>query len=122
MVGPSLLVSPQLQPNQSTVTAIFPSENGVFWRNFFTYEKVDTSSGDNVTVDAVLSTIPVHIRSGSVILLHAEPAYTLTETREGPYALLVSLDGKGYAQGVAKVDDGISQPGTLSPFSMRGFR
>lgn len=64
-----------------------------------------------MTVDAPLGSIPVHIRSGSALLLHAKPEYTLTETREGPYAMVVSLDDSGVANGVAKIDDGVSLPG-----------
>ena len=64
-----------------------------------------------MTVDAPLGSIPVHVRSGSVLLLHAKAEYTLTETRQGPYALLVSLDNAGVANGVAKIDDGVSLPG-----------
>jgi len=42
--------------------------------------------------------------------LHQEPGYTIYETREGPYALLVSLNAAGTAFGTAYVDDGISFP------------
>jgi len=42
--------------------------------------------------------------------LHQEPGYTIYETREGPYALLVSLNVAGTAFGTAYVDDGISFP------------
>ena len=111
LVGDSILVTPQLHPNSSTVSGVFPSADGVTWTNWFTHEVVDTSSGENVTVEAPLSTIPVHVRSGRVLLLHSNPAYTLTETRSGGYGLLVTLDGKGYAEGWAKLDDGLSWPG-----------
>jgi alpha-glucosidase len=115
MIGSSILVTPQLQPNQSTVTGNFPTEDGVTWTNFFTHEKLDTSAGDTVSVAAPLGSIPVHVRSGSIILMHADVEYTLTDTRNGSYGLLVTLDGKGYAEGVAKIDDGNSFPGALSP-------
>ncbi|KAK4687888.1 alpha-glucosidase, partial [Tremellales sp. Uapishka_1] len=108
LVGPSILVTPQLQPNQSTVTGQFPNENGVFWYDWWTHEKMQ--SGGEQTVPAGLGEIPVHVRSGSVLLLHDSAEYTLTETRESGYAMLVTLDGKGYAEGVAKIDDGLSWP------------
>jgi len=42
--------------------------------------------------------------------MHAEPAYTIEETRQGPFSLLVSLGSNGTAAGDAYVDDGISDP------------
>ena len=111
MVGPAILVTPQLEPGQSTVTGTFPSAGGVTWTNFFTHEKVDTSNGEVVEVDAPLSTIPVHVRSGSAILMHSTVGYTLTETKAGGYSILVVLDHNGEASGSAKVDDGMSWPG-----------
>jgi alpha-glucosidase len=71
---------------------------------------VNATSGGNTTLDAPLSHINVHIRNNSAILLHQEPGYTIYETREGPYALLVSLNAAGMAFGTAYVDDGISFP------------
>lgn len=58
--------------------------------------------------------VPVHIRDGSVLLLHAEPAYTTYETRQGPFSLLVSQAADGYAMGSAYLDDGESVPPTPS--------
>jgi alpha-glucosidase len=112
LVGSSVLVTSVLQPNESTTTGIFPSADGTTWTDWWTHQKVDTSKSDNVTLDLPLGEIGVHVRSGSVLLLHADPGYTLTETREGGYEVLVVLDGKGYAEGTAKIDDGVSLPGT----------
>lgn len=42
--------------------------------------------------------------------MHQEPAYTIYETRQGPYSLLVSLNAAGTAWGDAYVDDGESFP------------
>ena len=62
----------------------------------------------------------MHVRDGAAILLHAQPGYTTAETRQGPYALLVTLDGEGRASGTAYVDDGESVPPT--PHTTLGFR
>ena len=48
----------------------------------------------------------MHIRDGSALLLHAAPAYTIHDTRAGPYSLLVSQAADGYAFGTAYLDDG----------------
>ena len=63
-------------------------------------------------LDAPLGHINVHIRDGSAILLHEEPVYTIAETREGPYSLLVSQAADGYAFGTAYIDDGETVPPT----------
>ena len=54
----------------------------------------------------------MHIRDGAALLLHAAPAYTVADTRAGPYALLVAQAADGYAFGTAYVDDGESVPPT----------
>jgi len=66
-----------------------------------------------------LGKINVHIRSGSVILIHDKPAYSLTETRESPYGLVIHLDAKGEAKGEAVLDDGLAIDGKL-PRLQRG--
>lgn len=71
---------------------------------------MNATSGGNTTLDAPISYINVHIRDNSALLLHQEPGYTIYETREGPYSLLVSLNAAGTAFGTAYVDDGISFP------------
>lgn len=42
--------------------------------------------------------------------MHAKPAYTIYETRQGPFALLVSQDSSNHAFGTAYLDDGESYP------------
>ncbi|KZV75263.1 glycoside hydrolase family 31 protein [Peniophora sp. CONT] len=109
MIGRDILVSPVTSPNVTTVDAYFPGENTT-WRDWYTHEVVDTTPGTPTTLSAPLSHIPVHIRSGSILLLHAHPAYTTKETRSKPYTLLVSLDNDGQAFGTAYIDDGESNP------------
>jgi len=70
---------------------------------------VNPSVGTTI-LPAPLGHINVHIRDGSVLLLHSNPAYTTEETRQGPYSLLVSLDSQSFAYGSAYIDDGISSP------------
>ncbi|KAH7100202.1 glycosyl hydrolases family 31-domain-containing protein [Auriculariales sp. MPI-PUGE-AT-0066] len=111
LVGRDILVTPVLEPSATTVDGVFPgSTSGTTWRDWYTHRLVNTTGGSSITLEAPLSHINVHIRSGSVILLHAEPGYTIKETRDGPFALLVSLDANGTAHGTAYLDDGISDP------------
>ena len=73
---------------------------------------VNASIGANTTLNAPLGTINVHVRDGSAILLHSQPAYTIEETRQGPYSLLVSQATDGYAFGTAYIDDSETVPPT----------
>ncbi|KAG2343401.1 glycoside hydrolase family 31 protein [Suillus weaverae] len=110
LVGSNILVTPVLTPGASTVEGIFPGRGSVVWRDWYTHATVNATSGGNTTLDAPISHINVHIRDNSALLLHQEPGYTIYETREGPYSLLVSLNAAGTAFGTAYVDDGISFP------------
>lgn len=73
---------------------------------------VNGSVGANTTLAAPLGHINVHIRDGAAILLHAQPGYTITETRASPFNLLVSLSADGRAFGSAYLDDGETVPPT----------
>ncbi|KAH7909433.1 glycoside hydrolase family 31 protein [Hygrophoropsis aurantiaca] len=110
LVGSDILVTPVLTPGATTVDGIFPGRGSVVWRDWYTHAVVNATIGGNTTLDAPLSHINVHIRDNSALLLHQQPAYTIYETRQGPYSLLISLTADGNAFGTAYVDDGISYP------------
>ncbi|KAF9563513.1 hypothetical protein CPC08DRAFT_324975 [Agrocybe pediades] len=110
LVGRDILVTPVLTPNASTVEGLFPGRGAVVWRDWYTHDVVQSVPREPTTLSAPLGHINVHIRDGSAILLYAKPAYTIEETRQGPFSLLVSLTSQGAAQGSAYIDDGISFP------------
>ncbi|EJF67386.1 hypothetical protein DICSQDRAFT_151660 [Dichomitus squalens LYAD-421 SS1] len=114
LIGRDILVTPVLTPNVSSVAGVFPGRGNTVWRDWYTHEAVDVPAtpGENVTLDAPLGHINVHVRDGAAILLYAQPGYTVTETAAGPYSLLVTLDKGGHAFGTAYVDDGESVPPT----------
>lgn len=128
LVGRNILVTPVLTPNATTVegeqfagifgcntnrcVAVLPGQGSVIWRDWWTHEVVNGTDSGDVTLPAPLGHINVHVRDGSAILLHAQPAYTIEETQQGPYSLLVSLTRNGDAIGHAYVDDGVSLPPT----------
>ncbi|KAJ3758275.1 glycoside hydrolase family 31 protein [Lentinula raphanica] len=109
LVGGDVLVTPVLTPNVSTVEGYFPGRGQVTWRDFYTHAVVNATKG-TATLSAPLGHINVHVRGGSALLLHAKPGYTTTETREGPFSLLVSLESTGHAFGTAYIDDGLTNP------------
>jgi alpha-glucosidase len=108
MLGPSILVTPVLEPQVDTVKGVFPgiAEGGV-WYDWYTQEKVQAEAGVNMTIKAPLGHIPVFVRGGSVIATQ-EPGYTTTESRRNPWSLLVALSAGGEAEGELYLDDGES--------------
>ena len=56
LIGDSVLVTPVMEVNTSTVQGYFPGTDG--WRSWFTHEAIDSTSGQ-VTLQAPLGTIPV---------------------------------------------------------------
>ncbi|KAF8436228.1 glycoside hydrolase family 31 protein [Boletus edulis BED1] len=112
LIGRDILVTPVLTPGTTTVKGIFPGRGDVIWRDWYTHAVVNATPGDLTTLDAPIGHINVHIRDNAALLLHHCPAYTIAETRAGPYALLVSLSKTGSAFGTSYLDDGISPPPT----------
>ena len=82
----------------------------MIWRDWYTHDAVDLTPGQPTTLSAPLGHINVHIRDGAALLLHAKPTYTIEETRQGPYSLLISQTAQGVAHGSAYIDDGLSSP------------
>jgi len=89
---------------------IFPGRGSIIWRDWYTHAVVNTTAGEPTILSAPLNHINVHIRDGSIFLLHSKPSYTITETSQGPYSLLVSLSPTLHAFGTAYIDDGESYP------------
>ncbi|KAJ7191329.1 glycosyl hydrolases family 31-domain-containing protein [Mycena pura] len=110
LVGRDILVTPVLTSNVSTVDGIFPGRGKTIWRDWYTHDVINATVGANTTLSAPLGHINVHIRDGAALLLHASPAYTVEETRQGPFALLVAQSRDGSAFGTAYIDDGLSDP------------
>lgn len=108
LLGPSILVTPVLEPQVSTVNGVFPGiADGEVWYDWYTQTKVDAQAGVNTTIDAPLGHIPVFVRGGSVLPTQ-EPGYTTTDSRKNPWGLLVALSADGDASGELYIDDGES--------------
>lgn len=108
MSGPSLLVTPVLEPLATTVKGIFPGvANGTIWYDWYSLQKVNASAGENVTLAAPLVHQPIHVRGGSIIPMQ-QAGNTTKTSRKMPWSLLVALDQSGQAQGELYLDDGIS--------------
>lgn len=103
--GPSLLVSPVVVENSTSVDIYVP--NTLFY-DFFTLEAVN-GTGSTITVNDVgYDTMPLHIRSGAVIPLRTGEAMTVNENRQLPFHLIIAPNATGSAEGYLRLDDGIS--------------
>lgn len=109
LLGPSILVTPVLTPQASSVDGVFPGWNTqTRWYDWYTGVLAnEVGSSGNVTIQAPLGHIPVYVRGGSVVV-GQEPGYSIAESREGEWKVLVALDGEGKAGGEVYVDDGVS--------------
>lgn len=108
LLGPSILVTPVLEPNVSTVRGVFPGVGqGEKWYDWYEQRAVDARPGENKTLDAPLGHINVFVRGGSVLPMQ-EPKLTTREARKTPWALLVALGSTGTASGSLYLDDGES--------------
>lgn len=106
LLGPALLVSPALHEGQLTVGAYFPNGGADGTTVWYPLKGGESSvpvvctggEGKIVTLDTPLSAFNVHIRSGSIIPLHAgsdatgAAPLTTVAARALPYELLVALD------------------------------
>ena len=108
LLGPSLLITPVLQPQVNTTMGVFPGvADGTIWYDWHTLQNVNAQAGVNTSVAAPLGHIPVHIRGGS-ILPNQEPGNTTTTSRQNPYSLIIAVDSNGEANGSLYLDDGES--------------
>ena len=108
LLGPSLMVCPVLGQGLTEAHCVFPGvAQGEVWYDWYTQERMDVQPGENKTISAPLSHIPVFIR-GNSILPQQEALYTTNECRNSPWSLLVALNSDGDATGQLYVDDGES--------------
>lgn len=105
MLGPSILITPVLVPQATTVRGTFPGDQP--WYDWYTYEKLSVAPGENKTISAPLTHIPVHIRGGCIIASQ-KPGNTTKATRLNPWTLIVAVDNQQNAIGDVYLDDGIS--------------
>jgi len=107
MLGPSILITPVLAPLLRAAQGVFPGVPTTRWYDWYTLEEVQAQPGQNVTLDAPLEHIPVHVRGGSIIASQV-PGNTTKTTRSNPWSVLVALDANQQAEGELYLDDGVS--------------
>ncbi|KAI0648507.1 alpha-glucosidase [Trametes meyenii] len=106
LYGPSILVSPVLEENTTSVSVYYPDE--AFY-DFLDLTKTHVPGGGVVQLtDVNLTSIPVAIRGGVVLPLREKGAMTTAALRETDFELVVAPALDGTAEGALYVDDGIS--------------
>jgi alpha-glucosidase len=108
--GDSILVSPVTEENSTSVDVYLPKD--IFY-DFLTYQPVQ-GNGATVSLSNVnFTSIPVHIKGGSVLPLRASSAMTTKALREKDFKIVVAPGSDDKAMGQLYLDDGVS----LSPKS-----
>ena len=104
--GPSLLISPIMEPYALSVALYFPPAR---WYNLYTGD-VTSQDGGHWSSEAVLpyTNIPLHVRGGAILPLQ-RPALNTTFSRLNKMALIAALDTRGSARGSLFWDDGTSR-------------
>lgn len=103
--GSSLLISPVLDPGVDTVTATLPAGT---WYDFYNGSLILMAQTGNITLDAPLEKINLHIHEGSILPLQ-EPNTTTYVSRGNGFELRAAISPKtGSAKGALYYDDGDS--------------
>ena len=103
--GQGLLISPVTEENVTDVTFYLPNDQ---YYDFFTHQPV-RGNGKNMTLTNVdYTSIPVHVRGGSIIPMRVDGANTTTALRKLDFNVLVAPGMDGTAKGSLYLDDGDS--------------
>ncbi|KAI0806671.1 alpha-glucosidase [Fomes fomentarius] len=102
--GPSILVSPVIEENSTSVDVYYPNEL------FYDFHTLEAQQGNGATTlsNVNFTAIPVSIKGGAVLPLRAKSAQTTVALRRQDFELVVAPDVRGTASGSLYFDDGVS--------------
>ncbi|EIN04606.1 alpha-glucosidase [Punctularia strigosozonata HHB-11173 SS5] len=105
LFGPSVLVSPVTEDDATSVSFYLPNDR---FYDFATLAPVE-GTGAQVTLENVnFTSIPLHIKGGSVLPLRVSGAMTTKALRATDFELVVAPGRNGRATGKLYADDGVS--------------
>lgn len=112
LFGGGVMVSPVTQENATHVQIYVPKDKFYDWNDGF-MPVMGKGSMVNLT-DVGFSTIPLHVKSGTIIPARLRSANTTTELRKEPFQLIVATGMDGSATGSLYLDEGnmLVQPHT----------
>ncbi|KAH9483447.1 putative alpha/beta-glucosidase agdC [Psilocybe cubensis] len=112
--GDSVLISPVTDENSTSVSIYLPHDT---FYDFLTLAPIQ-GTGASVTLQNInFTTIPVYIRSGTVLPLRVASTMTTTELRKQDFEFVVAPDARtGQASGKLYIDDGetVSPPASAT--------
>ncbi|KAI1266540.1 glycoside hydrolase family 31 protein [Xylariaceae sp. FL1019] len=99
-----LLVKPVIEKDKRTEDVYIPDDELYF--DYFTYKKLSTSKGKNLTVDAPVESIPILMRGGHIIPRRDVPRRSAKLMQFDDYTLIIVVGKDGTAEGQLYADDG----------------
>nr|XP_015216325.1 PREDICTED: sucrase-isomaltase, intestinal [Lepisosteus oculatus] len=102
--GPSLLITPVLDPGVNRVRAYMPD---AVWYDYETEERL-AARKQETELFLPIDKIGIHVRGGAILPIQ-EPAVTTVYSRRNPMGLIIALDDSGNAGGELFWDDGDSR-------------
>ena len=103
--GDSMLVSPVIAENKTSVSIYLPDDMFYDWNAGFSPVK---GNGSMVNLQNInFTTIPLHVRGGAILPLRVESANTTAQLRTKGFHLLIAPGMDGSANGSLYIDDGL---------------
>lgn len=103
--GDAILVAPVTTENSTSGSVRLPANT--LYYDFYTHAPI-RGTDEAIPLEVPYDTIPLFIKSGTIVPLRAQSANTTTQLREQDFTLIIAPDDQGNATGSLYLDDGQS--------------